>query len=369
MNLRLGLFAALSLFVCACSEPSAVPVESRDQTRLQPTVATEPLGEDADDPAIWISSSDPEHSLIIGTNKAAAPQGALVVFGLDGKIVQTLSDLDRPNNVDVDYGLLLSGKPTDFAVVTERYKQRLRVFAIDPETRQLSDVSSPQGLRVFEGEAGERSAPMGVSVYRRPADGALFAIVSRKEGPQQGYLWQYRLEDDGAGRVKATKVRELGVFSGEGEIEAVAVDDELGYVYYADEGDGIHKWHADPNHPDAAKELAHFGKEGFKADREGIAIYALPGATGYIICTDQIEGGSNYHLFPREGSPSDPHDHSEPVKILHGGADATDGIEATSTPLGPRFPRGLLAAMNSSGRNFLFYDWAGIETNPTQAAE
>jgi 3-phytase len=83
--------------------------------------------------------------------------------------------------------------------------------------------------------------------------------------------------------VRAQKVREFGRFSGTKEIEAVAVDDELGYVYYADEGDGIHKYHADPDHPEAARELAHFGREGFQGDREGIAIYGLAGGRGYIV--------------------------------------------------------------------------------------
>src|SRR2546430_8869431 len=41
-------------------------------------------------------------SLILGTNKAPAPNGALVVFGLDGKVRQTLAGIDRPNNVDVE---------------------------------------------------------------------------------------------------------------------------------------------------------------------------------------------------------------------------------------------------------------------------
>ena len=45
-------------------------------------------------------------------------------------------------------------------------------------------------------------------------------------------------------------MRRFGTFSGLGEIEAVAVDDALGYVYYADEGTGIHKWHADPDAPE-----------------------------------------------------------------------------------------------------------------------
>ncbi len=41
--------------------------------------------------------------------------------------------------------------------------------------------------------------------------------------------------------------------------------------------------------------------------------------------------------------------------MLEGGADATDGLDATSEPLGPAFPHGLLVAMNSAGRNFFLY--------------
>lgn len=142
------------------------------------------------------------------------------------------------------------------------------------------------------------------------------------------------------------------------------MDDALGYVYYADEGDGIHKYHADPDAPGAAKELAHFGRTGFFADREGIAIYDLGQATGYIVCTDQIDGNSEYHVYRREGAPGRPHDHSELVKVFAGGADGTDGIEIMSLPL-PGFPRGLMVAMNSEGRNFLLYRWEDIATAGT----
>jgi 3-phytase len=197
---------------------------------------------------------------------------------------------------------------------------------------------------------------MGVSLFRRPRDGALFAIVAPKNGPRDGYLAQYRLEDDGHGKVRSSFVRYFGGFSGVGEIEAVAVDDALGYVYYADEGNGIHKYHADPDHADAARELAHFGKTGFKSDREGIAIYARADGTGYIVCTDQIESNSEYHVFLREGEPTRPHDHSRLIKIVRGGADTTDGLEITSRVIAG-FPSGLVAAMNSKSKNFLLYSW------------
>jgi 3-phytase len=350
MAIWIVLFGILAAF----ARNAAAPVD------IQPAIRTESVTDDPDDPAIWVHPTNPDRSLIIGTNKVKAPTGAVVVFGLDGKIRQTVAGLDRPNNVDVEYGLTVGGKSIDIAVAAERLKSQLRVFRIAPDGSGISDVTSPGNTRVFADRMGEQAAPMGVSLYRRPRDGAVFAIVAPKNGPAEGYLGQYRLEDDGAGRVKATFVRYFGRFSGTGEIEAVAVDDALGYVYYADEGNGIHKYHADPDHPGAAKELAHFGQTGFRADREGIAIYVGKYGTGYIVCTDQLAGSSEYHIYKRQGEPGRPHDHNTLIKIVRGGADSTDGLEITSATLGPKFPRGLMVAMNSSGRNFLLYRWDDV---------
>ena len=170
--------------------------------------------------------------------------------------------------MDVEYGLDLDATPTDIAVLTERLGRRLRAYAIAPDGSGLRDISSGT-MPILEGARGDEGAPMGIGLYRRPKDGAIFAIVSPKAGPKTNYLWQYRLADDGTGRVKATFVRRFGAFSGVGEIEAIAVDDELGYVYYADEGTGIHKWHADPDAPGADTELALFGTTGYQAGSGG----------------------------------------------------------------------------------------------------
>jgi 3-phytase len=322
---------------------------------LIPAVRTERVSDDADDPAIWVCAKDPAKSLILGTNKAAAPTGSLVVFGLDGKIRQTLAGIDRPNNVDVEYGLRLDGEPVDIAVVTERYQSRLRVFRIPSDGGLLTEVSSENGVPVFAGEKTEWAQPMGIALYRRARDGAVFVVVSRKESGPAGRVWQYRLEDDGHGRVAAVKVRELGNIAPGSEVEAVAVDDALGYLYFAEERAGIHKWHADPDHPDAGAALAVFGREGFKGDREGIAVYGgSDGSNGYLLCTDQVAGGSRYHLYMRRGAEGTPHDHRL-LRVIDGGADETDGLEASAIALGPAFPRGLVVAMNSGGRNFFYY--------------
>jgi 3-phytase len=209
---------------------------------------------------------------------------------------------------------------------------------------------------------------MGIGLYRRGRDdasGAIFAIVAPKTGPRDGYLWQYRLFDAGGGRIGGRFVRRFGKFSAttvreENEIEAVAVDDELGYVYYADEADGIHKWHADPDHPDAARELAHFGRTGFRGDREGIAIYALADGTGYIVCTDQLDQDSEYHVYAREGTAGNAHDHSREIAVFRGGVDATDGLEISPRALGPGLPHGVMIAMNSGPQNFAVFRWQDV---------
>jgi 3-phytase len=334
--------------------PSAVPMTA--------AYATASLPDDPDDPAIWVHPTDPARSLIIATVKTAAPAGAIVVFDVEGRIRQVVSGIDRPNNVDVEYGVQLGGARADVAVATERLARQLRAFRIDPDEGRLVDLG---GTPILQGEEGEAGAPMGIGLYRRGRDGAIFAIVAPKTGPRDGYLWQYRLSDDGRGRLAATFVRRFGRFSAvdvraENEIEAVVVDDALGYVYYADEADGIHKWHADPDAPGAAGELSHFARAGFRGDREGLAIYALADGTGYIVCTDQLAEDSEYHVYRREGAPGAPHDHSREIAVVRGGADSTDGLEISSSPLGPQLPHGALIAMNSGPRNFLVFNWQDV---------
>ena len=73
-----------------------------------------------------------------------------------------------------------------------------------------------------------------------------------------------------------------------------------------------------------------------------------------------MPGESVFHVYRREGEPGRPHDHSQMVMSFTGHADATDGVDVTSAPLGPEFPVGLVVAMNSSGRNFRFYRWQDI---------
>lgn len=352
--------------VAGCSHPSQETAAATagghapSAVRLEAALATAVVPDDPDDPAIWVHPTDPSRSLILGTNKVAAPNGAVVVFGLDGRVRQTIGNIDRPNNIDVEPAVRLGSGTVDLVVTTERLKHRLRAFRIDPEDERLHELGS---VPVLEGEVGERGEPMGIALYRRASDGRVFAIVAPKLGSATNYLWQYALGIDAAGTLTGTLVRRFGAFSGigaepgeAGEIEAVVVDDELGYVYYSDERFGIRKWHADPDHVDRDKELAVFGRSGYEADREGLAIYQEAGGGGYLISVDQIEGGSVLKAYRRAGEPGAPHDHSKVVFDVKTAADATDGIEATSRAF-PRWPAGVVVMMNSGPKNFLVFDW------------
>lgn len=361
MTLRFALSCVMGAALAAsiaCSAPSA-PVETTNVVR--PVLVTDAVGDDPDDPAIWLNHAQPGDSLIIGTNKVAAPNGALVVFGLDGKTRQTVNGIDRPNNVDVEYGFMFRGQAIDVAVTTERLKHQLRIFRVT--AAGLTDLDA---VPVLAGETGDRSEPMGIALYRRPADGVTFAIVAPKLGGATNYLWQYRLDDDGRGGVKGTLVRRFGNFSGRGaepgdpgEIEAVVVDDRRGVVYYADERFGIHKWHADPDHPDAAKEVAVLGTDGYQLDREGLAIYETGDATGFLVSSDQIPGGTVFKVYRREGAPDAP-DVQPILGEVPTPADSTDGLEVTSAAL-PGFPQGMVIAMNSADRNFMIFRWEDID--------
>ena len=295
--------ACVGVALISCQEKKQIQESAlaQDSTAIiQPLFITDTVAHDSDDPAVWINPDDASKSLIVGTDKDQ--DGGLYVFNLDGKLQKDkiVHGLQRPDNVDIEYGLKLNGKPTDIAVTTERFTHKLRIYSL-PDMKPVDGG----GIEVFVGETGVNMRDlMGIGLYKNKT-GKMYAIVGRKSGPVDGtYLWQYLLEDNGSGEVKASLVRKFGKYSGFKEIESIAVDDELGYIYYSDEGKGVRKYYADPEKGN--EELAFFGTSGFAEDHEGISIYQLTDSTGYILVSDQ--GAKQFPDFPkrRPGCQSKP---------------------------------------------------------------
>ena len=332
-------FFLLSTLLIACKDDKLAPVAAN---AVKPTAVTQVLPHDTDDPSIWIHPTDATKSIIVGTDKDT--DGGLYAFDLNGKILKKSIPLKRPNNVDIAYGLLIDGKKVDVAVTTERESNKIRIFSL-PDLNPIDNG----GIAVFEGE--ELRDPMGMALYTRPSDKKIFAIVGRKSGPSGSYLWQYELS--GAGKFATAKVvRKFGAYSGKKEIEAIAVDNELGTILYCDEQFGIRKYKADPALNDN-KELALFGKTGFKADNEGIAIYKKTDSTGYILVSNQQ--ANTFMVYPREGAKGNPNEYPLLAEIPTSTIEC-DGADVTSVNLGGKYKNGLFVAM-SNGMTFHYYAW------------
>ncbi|MDC6365410.1 MULTISPECIES: phytase [Flavobacteriaceae] len=325
------LTAFLVVLLCFACKKSLPPIA--------PDIITEKSINDTDDPAIWINPKNPAESIVFGTDKKT--NGAIYAYDLNGKIIEekTIRNIKRPNNIDLEYGFPLNDSTTtDIIVFTEREKQQIRMFSV-PDMTPLDDG----GFKMFTEATGlEHNLPMGVALYKSPKDGSFYAIVGRKAGPKEEYLHQLKLESDSTG-VTAKLVRKFGSFSGQKEIEAIAVDDENGLVYYSDEGVCIKKYYAEPSMGN--EELSCFGGEYFLEDIEGIAIASYENGEGYIIVSNQQQG--EFNIFSRKDNTF--------IKAVNLSTTETDGCDVVTVPLNDMFKNGLFVAMNDA-KDFYFYD-------------
>lgn len=335
----------LLVFVAAILALSCESKPKIKANAIKPVLSTEPVRFDTDDPAIWIHPEDVTKSLVVGTDKNE--DGGLFVFDMKGKILpeKTISGLKRPNNVDLLQNVVLGQDTVDIVVTGERLTHQMRVFTF-PDMKAIDNG----GIPMFEGETkAEHRDLMGVALYHRKADGKVFVIMGRKIGPSGEYLWQYELKSNGNGSVSAELVRKFGAFSQLKEIEAIAVDANLGYIYYSDENAGVRKYYADPEKGN--EELAFFGQNDFADDHEGISIYQSSDSTGFVIVSDQQANAFN--IYRREGDVKNQHKHTL-LKKVYVSTMESDGSEVTSVPMGTDFPKGLFVAM-SDDKTFQYY--------------
>lgn len=308
-------------------------------SQISPDVITERTKYDTDDPAIWVNQKDPSQSIIFGTDKNY--DGAIYAFDLKGRIIRkkTMQGFKRPNNIDIRYNFQINDSiKVDIMAFTEREREQVRIFSV-PDMKPVDGG----GLKVFEDEENSKfRKPMGISLYSSPIDNQMYLIVSRKNGPRTNYLYQYKLIG-GNSKISLELVRKFGNFSGKKEIEAIAVDDDLGFIYYSDEGHCIRKYYAEPSK--GKKEISCFGGETFKGDIEGIAIAAHEGDSGYLIVSNQ--DNNSFNIFSRN--------ENEFIKELDLKTKQTDGCEVVTVFLNNTFNSGLFVAMNND-RNFYFYN-------------
>ncbi len=388
--MRILLMAAVvPLLIASSPGPDAVvPVT---QTRAFVDDASgSPANADADDPAIWVHPRSARQSVVLGTLK----EGGLAAFDLSGRTLGTYPAPSPPtpgakpgrfNNVDVLSGVSfggapVGGKPRDLAFVSDRGRDRVRVFELDGRgaaagAAVVRDVTDPGARPVFsssEEEVDDQRTAYGLAagfVGRTPV-----VVTSRRNETRVALL---RVTPGPAGSVGTAVVAALDLPSsfplpdgttwtpcgepGEGpQLEGMVVDSEHRVLYAAQEDVGI--WRVplrpagfgapvlidkvrsfgvpqtyDPETEECSVSGADpgFGGKRLTADAEGLTV-----GGGYLVASSQ--GDSRFVVYERTGR-----NRFVGEFVVGGGrgndsVEHSDGAHLVTANLGRNYPEGLL---------------------------
>lgn len=338
---------ALVLLALVLPAPAEEPLPVATVTALVETAAVE---QDPDDPAIWVNTADPAKSRVIGTDK----QFGLVVFDLAGQIVQELPD-GRLNNVDIRQDVTLGGETVTLVAATKREDNTIVFYTVDAAgTLQHAEPFA------FPGAPQEiKNDIYGIGFQHDAASGRLSVIASFKTGDVVQWL-----VDSIDGKLQLTFARQWTVPS---QPEGVVGDDALGLIYVGEEDGGIWRYSADPATPAEGVLVDTVGSTCLPGDDvEGLAVLDTSGEDGYLVVSAQ--GVNQYALYARRPDAEGKQACIGSFGIGTGATDPvgeTDGLEVTSTPLGEKFPRGMLVVQDDRNegftRNFKFVSWADVE--------
>lgn len=371
-----------------------------------------------DDPAIWVHPADSRKSMVIVTAK----EGGLRVYDMGSRELQSLPATEAPrgdgavgryNNVDIAYGVRLAGRPVDVAVVSDRYNDQIRFFAIDPAGATahtpLTEVTAADQSFLFNPDrqaVNEERTAYGLAVWQ-PRRGETYAVVTQ-EGATT--IATARIVEIG-GKLGYTDVRQLSMPSSfrlpDGttwvpceepgvlpQLEGVAVDQSSGVLYAAQEDVGLWRLQlplgsgSQPQLIDRVRDFGihdvydseteecepvdpnprGYGGNLLTADAEGVDIYYGPGATGYVLVSSQ--GDDTFAIYRRQGTNKAVG--SFRVTGVDGADDinGSDGLAVTNRPVGG-YRQGLLVTHDEpetgadvdderDATNFSYVSWDDI---------
>lgn len=351
----------------------AATVETTNVLYAEGSIPADARPGDADDPAIWVHPTDSAQSLVIGALK----EGGLDVYDLEGQRLQVIQPAGvRYNNVDVDYNFRLDGNLVDLAVTTDRYGDKLVFFTIDPQTRQLKDVTDPANPLIFTppGEVSNKATTAyGLALYHNPITGARYAFATRREELE---IAQLEFVDNGNGLIGVRPVRTIilpaPVDDREPQAEGMVVDQQFGFLYIAQEKVGIWKVAAEPDGDPNPVLIHQAAPEGdtLVADVEGLTIYYAAAGAGYLIASSQSANNFSVYTRDEENQYLGRFQVGTDIGVGIDGSQGCDGAGVISTGLGERFAQGLLVVQDGTNEvpvqqtdnpndntNFKFVPW------------
>ncbi|WP_425308953.1 phytase [Ammonicoccus fulvus] len=403
--------------VQAHAAPAPKPVKSMTVTtdNETPVLYDDEEGGNAsgDDPAIWVDPVNSANSLVIVTAKG----GGLYVYDLGSKELQHLPATPLPNdgrfnNVDIAYGVKVGGQTLDLAVVSDRYNDSIRFFAIDPAGARagqpLREVTAADQAYLFVRNAAEledEHTAYGLAVWQPRNGNEAYAVVTQEGRTNLAVARIVGNADGTVGYEVERTITMPGQFvlpdgttwipceepGVEPQFEGVTVDNRSGILYAAQEDVGL--WRIDLENrnkkPELIDKVTDFGvhdrfdpeteacepigeDKGYggniTADAEGVDLYYGPGTTGYIILSSQ--GSDEFFVYERQGRNklvgSFKVDGINGADAIHG----SDGLAVTNRPVG-QYTEGLLVTHDEpeSGpgvdderdpTNFSYVSWGDI---------
>jgi 3-phytase len=334
----LCLSALCGWFVLACHSDAVRDTDSSltaDESLPQipedprPTVATESftpsgvLTDIADDVAIYANPDTPELSVVIADDKDTMT-GGIAVFDMQGKQLQFRKD-GMIGNVDLRTDFPLGSDSIVLVGANNRSDESLEFWQLDGPNQRLS---APLG------EIPTTNDPnYGFCLYHSAISGKFYAFVTQETGKSR--LEQYELSgSDGTLSAKLVRAFDVGSIS-----EGCVADDELGRLYVCQEDVALWRYSAEPDGGEGRTAVATVGDGNVAADLEGVGLAQGPNATGYIVVSIQAE--DRFAVYDRQtnaylrGFTVGETDEIDAVN-------ETDGLEISTSNLGPGFPRGVL---------------------------
>lgn len=353
---------------------------------------------DADDPAIWVHPTRRADSVVLGTLK----NGGLDVYDLSGRTLQRLRtppapgeelEAGRYNNVDIAHDVTLGGATQDLALVSDRGRDKLRVYTIDPAGAAapgggvLTRVDYPGSPLLFSGSVpAVETQKTGYGLAARPdaPDGSDQVLISRRHTTRLG-LFRLVGTDEGVSNRRLATLDLPETFTladgsrwrpctdpGEDpQVEGMVVDRSGTVLWAAQEDVGV--WRIplradDFGRPRLVEPIREFGREAefdpaeeecvvtgppvpdsgtrVSADVEGLTI-AYGGDEQLLLVSSQ--GDSRFVLFAKGGGDIA---YRATFRVATGaatdGVQNSDGAAVVTQPVGAGFPTGLLVVHDGS---------------------
>lgn len=387
----LGLIAALALAATA-GAAGLPPVTATLET---PSIFDDDAGGngDADDPAIWLNPLGRAHSLVLGTKKNAG----LDVYDLTGRTLQSIVPAPAPpgaespgrfNNVDLIEGLRIGRRTADVAVVSDRGRDRIRIYAIDPRAAvngkpPLTDITAPDAPRVFsatEAEVDEQATAYGLAATKLTPNGPGYVAATRRHRTEVALLRLVPRRDGTVTYAEADRLTLPDTFPlpgggtwspceepGEGaQAEGSVFDPVTRTLFVAQEDIGVWRTRVTPGgfvgrpalvdrdrefgvpatFDPATEECVPSGPDPgvggthLSADAEGLTIAPGPfGLGGVLIASSQ--GDSTFALYGNRGYGGYVGGFEVVDGLATDGVQHSDGADVVTAPVGPAFPHGL----------------------------